>query len=192
MTLLVLFRYSDGSYWETHNQWSLTGINRNAYLLARPRLRIRDFFAKPDLKGNTGLLQIEAEVLNEDNHTEDIVVEAKILDAKTRMVLVSGQNKLQADGSSVKKTSISLQLKNATPGRMKFHTAMTFWSILRQMKGRSLKALFAKRPSIIYLIKTASHSMAKKFCLRVWQPTNFIWSMATCSINNGLTMTWMS
>lgn len=141
---LVLFRYSDGSYWETHNQWSLTGINRNAYLLARPRLRIRDFFAKPDLKGNTGLLQIEAEVLNEDNHTEDIVVEAKILDAKTRMVLVSGQNKLQADGSSVKKTSISLQLKNATPWTDEIPYSYDVLVNIKTNEGKIIESAFCK------------------------------------------------
>ena len=129
------------------NQWSLTGINRNAYLLAAgSRLRIRDFFTKPDLKRQYRFAADRSGGSNEDNHTEDIVVEAKISDAKKPEWFLS-QDRINSKLMVLqwKKTSISLQLKNATPGRMKFHTAMTFWSILKTNEGKIIESLFAKR-----------------------------------------------
>jgi beta-galactosidase len=66
---LVLYRWSDGSYFESHNQWHLTGIGRDAYLLARPKLRISDFFAQTDLNGNKG--ELDLEVLCKNNSSSD-------------------------------------------------------------------------------------------------------------------------
>ena len=44
---LEVYRYSDGSYLEDQDMFRLSGIARPVWLLARPKTRIRDFFAKP-------------------------------------------------------------------------------------------------------------------------------------------------
>jgi beta-galactosidase/beta-glucuronidase len=49
-TLAVrVYRYCDGSYLEDQDFWRLSGIYRDVYLLATPRVHIRDFFVRTAL-----------------------------------------------------------------------------------------------------------------------------------------------
>lgn len=44
---IQVFRWNDGSYLEGQDMWKLSGIERSVYLVARPKLCLYDFFAKP-------------------------------------------------------------------------------------------------------------------------------------------------
>ena len=44
-----VYHWSDGSYLEDQDMWRLSGIYRNVYLFATPKVHIRDFFVKTDL-----------------------------------------------------------------------------------------------------------------------------------------------
>ena len=46
---LQVFRWSDGSYLECQDFWRVSGIERDVYLYATPKIRIRDFFVHTDL-----------------------------------------------------------------------------------------------------------------------------------------------
>lgn len=49
-TLAVeVYRYSDGSYLECQDYWRYSGIERNVWLIARPKVRIQDFEIKAKL-----------------------------------------------------------------------------------------------------------------------------------------------
>jgi len=64
-TLAVqVFRWSDGSYLESQDFWRLSGIERDVYLYATPRVRIRDFSARGDLDDNcvNGRLNLEIDI----------------------------------------------------------------------------------------------------------------------------------
>ena len=39
-----VIRWSDGSFLEDQDQWRLSGIHREVYLMAEPKFRITDFF----------------------------------------------------------------------------------------------------------------------------------------------------
>ncbi|NSL85445.1 DUF4981 domain-containing protein [Chitinophaga sp. Mgbs1] len=58
---LQVFRFSDGSYLEGQDMWKLSGIERSVKLVARERLSIYDFFARPTLTNNyrDGQLQLD-------------------------------------------------------------------------------------------------------------------------------------
>ncbi|MCC6759787.1 MAG: beta-galactosidase, partial [Chitinophagaceae bacterium] len=47
-----VIRWSDGSFLEDQDQWRLSGIHREVYLHAEPRLRIADFFYQTTLDSN--------------------------------------------------------------------------------------------------------------------------------------------
>lgn len=47
-----VYRYSDGSYLECQDFWRLSGIFRSVHLVAEPKIRIRDFWAKTLLDAN--------------------------------------------------------------------------------------------------------------------------------------------
>ena len=47
-----VYRYSDGSYLEDQDMWFLSGIYRDVYLYAEPKLMLRDFYFRTDFDGD--------------------------------------------------------------------------------------------------------------------------------------------
>ena len=60
-----VFRWSDGSYLEAQDHWRMSGIERDVYLQAVPKVRISDFTirTKLDKEYKDGLLQIRPEFI---------------------------------------------------------------------------------------------------------------------------------
>ncbi len=90
-TLAVqVLRWPDGSYLEDQDHWRLSGIHRDVYLVARPRVQIFDFFARPSLDRNYqhGKVEIRPEIRNYSGQTVDNwLVEARLYDEKMQPVL---------------------------------------------------------------------------------------------------------
>ncbi len=63
---LQVLRWSDGSYLECQDFWRLSGIERDVYLYAAPKVRIRDFWAKADLVEayTKGVLDVVVDLAN--------------------------------------------------------------------------------------------------------------------------------
>lgn len=61
-----VYRWSDGSYLEDQDMWRFSGIFRDVYLLARPKVHIQDFFATTELDTlyRDGVLSVSAVVRN--------------------------------------------------------------------------------------------------------------------------------
>ena len=68
-----IYRWSDGSYLEDQDMWRLSGIYRDVWLYATPKVTIRDYFVKtdfvresdkPDFTFEDGVLQFEATLHN--------------------------------------------------------------------------------------------------------------------------------
>jgi beta-galactosidase len=49
---MKVYRWSDGSYLEDQDHWRLSGIHRDVYLTAAPKVQLYDFFVKTDLDEN--------------------------------------------------------------------------------------------------------------------------------------------
>ena len=67
LVALQVYRWSDGSYLECQDMWRISGITRDVYLYAAPKVRIRDFFAHTllDEEYKDGLFSLEVEVTND-------------------------------------------------------------------------------------------------------------------------------
>jgi beta-galactosidase len=66
-TLAVqVFRWHDGSYLEDQDMWRLSGLERDVFLLAKPRTHLADFWVKAGLDDayRDGTLTVSAEVKN--------------------------------------------------------------------------------------------------------------------------------
>lgn len=63
---LEVIRWSDGTYLEDQDFWRLSGIERDVYLYAQPKVALRDFFAKGNLDTNykNGELDLSVDVQN--------------------------------------------------------------------------------------------------------------------------------
>lgn len=77
-----VYKYSDGSYLEDQDMTRFSGIHRNVYLFAVPRLHIRDFFIKSDLDTDFrgAALTVETKIANKDRKASaPATVEALLL-----------------------------------------------------------------------------------------------------------------
>lgn len=74
-----VFRYSDGSYLEDQDYWKYSGIERDVYLLARPKSRVKDFKLVADLTNNykDGDFNLDIELYNPQVGS---AIEVKIID----------------------------------------------------------------------------------------------------------------
>jgi len=85
-----VYRFSDGSYLEDQDFWRMSGIFRDVFLSATPKVHIFDFFAKPTLDANynDGRLTIETEVKNYDSQSSFTpVLTVELFDSKGKSVV---------------------------------------------------------------------------------------------------------
>ena len=81
---LEVYRWSDGSYLECQDFWRISGIERDVFLWAAPKIRIRDFFARAGLDASykNGTLSVAVELANTAPRVKSgrRTVEARLLD----------------------------------------------------------------------------------------------------------------
>lgn len=72
-----VYKWCDGSYLEGQDFWRLSGIERDVYLICRPKVHIRDFFAKAALdRHNTdGTLSVDVELNLPADNGEQLTIE---------------------------------------------------------------------------------------------------------------------
>jgi beta-galactosidase len=82
LVAVQVFRWSTGSYLEDQDFWSLSGIQRDVTVYARPRQRLRDFFAVTPLVNayRDGQLRLQAELFNADDEATPFTFEVRVLD----------------------------------------------------------------------------------------------------------------
>jgi beta-galactosidase len=93
-----VYRWSTGSYLEDQDFWSLSGIQRNVSLYARPRHRVRDYFVHAGLTNDyrDGDFRIEIEVANTSGAPASKILSVEILDGDS--TLYSEASNLEIDG----------------------------------------------------------------------------------------------
>lgn len=93
---LQVYRWSDGSYLECQDMWRISGIEREVFLYATPKLDMRDFkiAASLDKSYTNGVLDINLEVSNyridkKTNHSkpDTFAVAMELVDAAGKTVL---------------------------------------------------------------------------------------------------------
>ena len=65
----VVYRYSDGTYFEDQDMWFLSGIYREVYLYSEPKAALRDFYLETDLN-DTFTAASARLTLTLDNHAD--------------------------------------------------------------------------------------------------------------------------
>lgn len=80
---IQIYRWSDASYIESQDMLRLSGIEREVYLYAQPKVRIKDFFVKNGLSNNYQNGQLNATISLANNHLKKkrkLNLEATLLD----------------------------------------------------------------------------------------------------------------
>jgi beta-galactosidase/beta-glucuronidase len=90
-TLAVrVYRYCDGSYLEDQDFWRLSGIYRDVYLLATPRVHVSDFFVRTALDEDyrDALMQVEVKIrAYGDQDAADHTLELTLYDEGNRRIV---------------------------------------------------------------------------------------------------------
>ncbi|NLA04362.1 MAG: DUF4981 domain-containing protein, partial [Firmicutes bacterium] len=114
-----VYKWSDGSYLEDQDMWRLSGIFREVYLVAVPRLQIRDHFIHCELDRSyrDAILHLEATLTGYDLvRGQRCRLEAALLDEKGHTV--SGSERLFAAGTVEPSTPAPAELKLKLSGRV--------------------------------------------------------------------------
>ena len=85
-----VIRWSDGSFLEDQDQWRLSGIHREVYLMAEPKLRIADLFyqTKLDKEYKDAVLSIRPRIENLTGHEmPGYILKAQLYDESDKPVL---------------------------------------------------------------------------------------------------------
>ncbi len=102
---VMVFMYSDGTYNEDQDMWRLSGIFRNVYLMATPKVHIRDYYISTDLdeKYQDATLKVEAEVQNFSS--------APIANYQVKVTLLDQENKPVLEDLTSEKVSLGADEK---------------------------------------------------------------------------------
>ncbi len=82
-----VYRYSDGSYLEGQDYWKYSGIERDVRLIARPKIRVKDFEVKAGLTNEwqDGTFDLQIKLDNRSN-IKEASVQIKVLDNGKELV----------------------------------------------------------------------------------------------------------
>lgn len=87
-----VFRWSDGSYLEDQDHWRISGIHREVFISAQPKVAINDFFVKTHLSDDysSARIDIRPEISNLDRIKLDgWNISAKLFDADKKSIVES-------------------------------------------------------------------------------------------------------
>jgi beta-galactosidase len=98
-----IFRWHDGSYLEDQDFWRLSGIERDVFLFATPRITPWDFFLKGDLDAGykDGLFSAEVTLRNFEKNSAQKGIATVIVSDKTGQTVFSAEQKFQSGKDSL-------------------------------------------------------------------------------------------
>ncbi|MCU4675911.1 DUF4981 domain-containing protein [Catenovulum sp. 2E275] len=108
-----VYRWSDGSYLEDQDAWSLSGIDREVYAYATPQTQIRDFTVTSDLDKSfkNGVFGLEVEMASKANQAVAVKLDVKVSDGN--QVLLNKQISKQVKDKQY--LDVSGVIKNIQP-----------------------------------------------------------------------------
>jgi beta-galactosidase len=86
--VLQVIRWSDGTYLEDQDFWRLSGIERDVFLYAQPKVALRDFFIKTNLSDDLKKsdFKIDVDIRNYNKFDSKLTVQSKLYDNKNQII----------------------------------------------------------------------------------------------------------
>jgi beta-galactosidase len=104
-----VLRYSDGSFLENQDMWRLSGIYRNVYLFAAPKVHMRDYFFFTDFDENyeNAAFNFEVELANYTQKSEKVSVQINLWDGDEKVKLSrASRQSVKVEAGKVQKVFI--------------------------------------------------------------------------------------
>jgi len=110
-----VYRWSDGSYLEDQDFFRLSGIFREVYLYAAPKLSVRDFTVRTDLDKayRDAVLTVESSVKNSTPvRTGDLSIKTSLLDANGNLVVEEAKGGISIEKGAEVRVVTSTGVRN--------------------------------------------------------------------------------
>lgn len=139
-----VYRWSDGSYLEDQDMFRLSGIHRDVYLFATPKLRLRDYYLTTSFTGDDlskAIFSVRTNVTNYGKTVDEAVVDITLLDQDGKQVaFISDVVKDIRKGQETVNTA-SVEVKN--PRLWSAETPYLYTAILelKDKTGKTLEAM---------------------------------------------------
>ena len=110
MIAIQVHRFSDANYLECQDFWRISGIERDIYLYATPKIHIADFKVETPLDPyyKDGILQLKVKLTNESDIKSPYVVSYRLLDDQDQQVTQSS-TRVEGDQTEVEFTKKTLR-----------------------------------------------------------------------------------
>ncbi len=144
---IEVYRWSDGSYLECQDMWRISGIERDVFLFARPKLNIRDFkvISVLDNTYRKGLFNLDLEIDNNSYYDNSVNITAELFDAAGIKALTVNTLKPELV-KGVNKQSISLkgEIQNVAQWSAEIPNLYTMVLTLTEKDGKVLEVINRK------------------------------------------------
>ncbi|KIP56544.1 beta-galactosidase [Prevotella pectinovora] len=110
-----VYRWCDGSYLEGQDMWHLSGIHRDVYLVATPKVFVSDHYITSSLnnEATSGSMTVKMKVDNRDNVSATKTLQVSLLDADDNKIATGTQT---YSGTSTAEKTVTLSgLSNLRP-----------------------------------------------------------------------------
>ncbi len=146
---LEVYRWSDGSYLECQDFWRISGIERDVFLWAAPKLHIRDFFVLGGLdhEHRDGLLDVTADIVDYSGQAaDDLTLTVELLDVDGASVLSAGPVRRSVTLSQDEESQVRIEQRIPEPRRWTAETPdlYTLLLTLADASGTTLEVLTSK------------------------------------------------
>lgn len=135
-----VYRWSTGSYLEDQDFWSLSGIQRDVSIYARPQQRFRDYFVHTDLANSyrDGDFRLEAELFNASDETRMVVLQVTVLDGEEAVIEARLSKELAPGANSL---AMAQELPSVRAWSAEIPNLYTLLLELKDESGRVLEAV---------------------------------------------------
>jgi beta-galactosidase len=111
-----VYRWTDGSYIEDQDMFRLSGIHRDVYLYATPKVHIRDFFLKSEFTGDdyrSATFKVEASIRNYDSQVAgESTIEVSLADPSGKQIATLIQKAGRIKGKEENRYTLSAKVEN--------------------------------------------------------------------------------
>lgn len=140
---IQVHRFSDGNYLECQDFWRISGVERDIYLFAQPKIHIADFkvLSPLDKEYKNGLLNLEVKLSDSTGKNSDVKVGYQLLDSKGKVIRQAEEARKTDDKDVVFKEAV---VENPLKWTAETPNLYTLLITLKDGKGQILEATSAK------------------------------------------------
>lgn len=141
---LEVYRWSDGSYLECQDFWRISGIERDVYLYARPKVHVADYFVKAGLTNNysDGTLDLSVELSNVLSKTQKGSVAVSI--SKNNSSVYTAEQAYEIEANQIDAIQFNHTLDQVLSWTAESPELYDLSIILKDKKGATLEAVSRK------------------------------------------------